>query len=114
MLALIKFLVEEAGVDVNASNEAGFTALHGAAYTGSDAIVQYLVEHGARIDAQDFRERTPYRIAQGHQAVTDFHEWPETAELLASLGANTSLGQDGHQEFREGGRAREVKGQQEP
>jgi len=117
MLALIKFLVEEAGVDVNAGNEAGFTALHGAAYTGSNAIVQYLVEHGARLDAQDFRERTPYRIAQGHQAVTDFHEWPETAELLASLGANTSLGQDGHQEFREGGRARdsrEVKGQQEP
>jgi ankyrin repeat protein len=106
MLEVVAFLVEKAGVDVNVTNDAGFTALHGAAYTGSDAIVRYLVERGAKIDAQDFQHRTPYRIAQGHKAVTDFHEWPQTAELLAKLGANTSLGVDAHTAERERSEAR--------
>jgi ankyrin repeat protein len=104
MLAAVKFLVEVVGTDVNPINEGGFTALHGAAYTGSDAIVQYLVDHGAQMNVQDWRGRTPFRIAQGHKAVTDFFEWPRTAELLRRLGADASLGVDGRIAEREVGR----------
>ena len=86
-------LLVEAGADVRAVNEADFTALHGAAFRGSKEIIQYLLDHGADIDAQDFRGRTPYRIAEGAQRPLQFHEWPEAAALLETLGADTTLGE---------------------
>ena len=55
----------DAGADVHARNEADFTALHGAALRGLNEVVQTLLDHGADIDARDFRGRTPYRLAQG-------------------------------------------------
>ena len=87
----VRILVE-AGANVADVNEANFTALHGAAFRGSNDVAQYLVEQGANINAIDFRGRTPYRIAEGAQHTLQFHEWPETAALLASLGADTTLG----------------------
>ena len=87
----VKILVE-AGADVNAVNEADFTALHGAAFRGLDEIIQYLVERGANINARDFRGRTPYRIAEGSKQSFQFQAYSETAEFLKKLGANTSLG----------------------
>ena len=87
----VKILVE-AGADVRAVNEADFTALHGAAFRGSNEIIEHLLAHGADIDAQDFRGRTPYRIAEGAQRPLQFHEWPETAAFLADLGADTTRG----------------------
>ncbi|MEP7309846.1 MAG: ankyrin repeat domain-containing protein [Acidobacteriota bacterium] len=44
------------GVDVNAFNDNGDTALHGA--TG-DALIRFLVEKGARVDAQNRAKQTP-------------------------------------------------------
>ena len=82
----------EAGADINAVNEADFTALHGAAFRGLNEVVQYLVEHGASMNARDFRGRTPYRLAEGSKQSFQFQDWPETAELLKTLGANTRLG----------------------
>ena len=87
----VKMLVE-AGADVRAVNEADFTALHGAAFRGSNEIIQYLLDQGADIDAQDFRGRTPYRIAEGAQRPLQFQEWPKTAAFLETLGADTTLG----------------------
>ena len=87
----VKILVE-AGGDVNAVNEADFTALHGATMRGLDEVIQYLVDHGANINARDFRGRTPYRIAEGAKQSFQFQAFPETAELLKKLGANTKLG----------------------
>jgi hypothetical protein len=43
----------------------GLTALHGAANRGSDDIIRFLVEKGARIDARDKEGRTPLTWAQG-------------------------------------------------
>ncbi|MBZ5632575.1 MAG: ankyrin repeat domain-containing protein [Acidobacteriia bacterium] len=63
LLAAVKFLVE-AGVDVNAANESGQTALHIAAQA-SDGIVKYLAEHGANLDAKDKQGRTALDIAMG-------------------------------------------------
>ena len=85
-------LLVDAGADIHAVNEADFTALHGAAFRGSNEIVQYLVDQGANIDAEDFRGRTPYRIAEGSQRPIQFHEFPKTAAFLESLGADPTLG----------------------
>ena len=81
-----------AGADINATNEANFTALHGAAFRGMNEVIEYLVENGADIDARDFRGRTAYRMAEGSKQSFQFQSWPETAALLARLGANTELG----------------------
>lgn len=63
LLAAVKYLVES-GVDVNAANDAGQTALHIAAQA-SDGIVKYLAEHGANLDAKDKQGRTPLDAAMG-------------------------------------------------
>ena len=82
----------EAGADINVVNEADFTALHGAAFRGLNEVIEYLVEQGADINARDFRGRTPYRLAEGSKQSFQFQSWPETAELLKALGADTKLG----------------------
>ena len=46
------------GGDVNASNEAGETALHGAAKLGYNGVVQFLVEKGAQLDRKNKSGRT--------------------------------------------------------
>jgi ankyrin repeat protein len=85
----------EAGGNINAVNEADFTALHGAAFRGLNEVVQYLVEHGADINARDFKGRTPFRLAEGAKQSFQFQSWPETADLLKQLGADTRLGVPG-------------------
>ena len=85
----------DAGAEINAVNEADFSALHGAAFRGLNEVVEYLVEHGADIDARDYRGRTPFRLAEGSKQSFQFQAFPETAELLAALGANIRLGVPG-------------------
>jgi ankyrin repeat protein len=89
--AAVKLLVE-AGADVNAANEADFTPLHAATFRGWNEVIQYLVDHGANINARDYRGRTPFRMAEGAKQSFQFQGWPETAELLRRLGADTRLG----------------------
>ncbi len=89
--AAVRILLE-AGAEIDAVNEADFTALHGAAFRGLDEVVTYLVEQGADIDARDFKGRTAYRLAEGAKQSFQFQSWPQTAALLARLGANTALG----------------------
>ncbi len=86
----VSLLIEQ-GANVNAVNEADFTALHGAAFRGNNEIIEQLVAQGAEIDARDFRGRTPYRIAEGAKQSFQFQTWPETAALLEELGANVHL-----------------------
>lgn len=101
--AAVRMLVE-AGTDVNGTNEAGFSALHGAAFRGLNEVIEYLVAQGADIDAQDYRERTAYRIAQGTQQSFYVQEWPGTADLLIALGADQTIGLGGRDLERELGR----------
>ena len=81
-----------AGADINATNEADFSALHGAAFRGLNEVIELLVTEGADINARDFRGRTPYRMAEGSKQSFQFQSWPETAALLQQLGADTTLG----------------------
>jgi ankyrin repeat protein len=89
--AAVKVLLD-GGADINAVNEADFTALHGAAYRGLNEVIQILVDRGANINARDFRGRTAYRLAEGSKQSFQFQAWPETAEFIKKLGANTTLG----------------------
>jgi len=98
--AAVRLLVES-GADVNRTNEAGFTALHGAAFRGLSKVVEYLVAQGADIDAQDFRQRTAYSIAVGTQQSVYMQEWPGLAARLIELGADPTVGLGGRDHERE-------------
>jgi ankyrin repeat protein len=83
-------LAVELGVDINATNEQGQTAMHEAAFTGADTIVRFLAEKGAQVDVKDKRGLTPWMraqgISQGYGSPTDrVHK--NTADLLVQLGA---------------------------
>ena len=53
------------GVDINARNNRGETALHGAADRGANEVVAFLAAQGARLDAKDVSNRTALDIALG-------------------------------------------------
>jgi len=88
-------LLVELGADVNSPGEHGWTALHGAAYKGVDAAVQFLIERGARTDVFDEYGQTPLSIASTvitvrsndayYQSSRIFRK--STVELLLKLGA---------------------------
>jgi uncharacterized protein len=81
----------ELGADVNAANKTGDTALHGAAWRHfADSIVQYLVDHGAKIDAKNKRGWTPLVIAEGIRTGGNAIFSPSTTALLRKLGAAPS------------------------
>jgi hypothetical protein len=66
----IKICLEH-GADINAANDLGETAAHGAAQRGADVVMQFLFEHGARLDAKDKAGRTPLDEARGQLDETD-------------------------------------------
>ena len=88
-------LLLDAGADINAVNEADFTALHGAAFRGLNEVVKILVDRGAHINARDYRGRTAFRIAEGAKQSFQFQAYSETAAFIKSLGADTRLGVPG-------------------
>ena len=49
------------GLDINAVNEAGETAIFSA--IGSPAVIRFMVEHGARLDVKNRRNQTPLEAA---------------------------------------------------
>jgi hypothetical protein len=58
-------LCNELGLSVNDVNSMGVTAVMGAANRGSDEIIQWLVDKGARLDVKDNEGRTPLAWAEG-------------------------------------------------
>jgi uncharacterized protein len=60
----------ELGNDINAVDNNGETAMHGAAYKNLPAVVQLLADKGANIDVWNRKNKhgwTPLTIAQGHR-----------------------------------------------
>lgn len=95
-LAAVKLCVE-AGNEVTGVNDEGETALHGAAYSGNNLVVDYLVGHGAKLDAKDVREWTPLAIANGMTYTAFFKSQEQTAKLLRTLMQARGLSIEGHQ-----------------
>jgi ankyrin repeat protein len=76
------------GLDINQANTRGETALHGAALRGADSIVQFLVDHGAKLDAKTKQGFTPLDVAMGKNSFAALpvpHD--STVALLRKLGA---------------------------
>jgi ankyrin repeat protein len=87
LIDAVKYCVE-LGNDVNATDNRGFTALHGAAYLGNNEMVNYLVSKGGKVNvkskAGDFvadMANGPTRFGQPHL---------ETVALLEKLGSPNS------------------------
>ena len=70
------------GGDVSTVNQHGQTVMHGAAYLGSDSLVQLLADDGAEIDVADNDGRTPLSIADGFYVGGTFVIQESTAALL--------------------------------
>ena len=83
----------ELGLDINAANEWGATALHGAVYHAAGDLIRFLVANGADLDATDWEDQTPLRLARGHMiCCTTYVEHPAIAGLLRELGADPAAG----------------------
>ena len=78
------------GVDINAANQNGDTALHAAASQGFTRVVHLLADRGAKLDLKNTRGQTPLAVATSRSKTRDYFPsgLKETAELLRKLGAN--------------------------
>jgi hypothetical protein len=62
--------------------------LHAAALVGGNDLVDFLVEHGAKVNVKDNKGRTPLAVAEGiFSGVFLIHE--ETAMRLKELGGTS-------------------------
>lgn len=80
----------DAGVDVNAVDGTGRSAVFGAAMWGMDEVVKYLAGHGAKLDIKDRRGLTVLDAAEGKAGGLGFDAasgdpHPKTAALLRQL-----------------------------
>jgi ankyrin repeat protein len=60
-------LLQQAGGNINAKDERGMTALHGAAALGWDETIKQLVKDGAQLEALEANGLTPIDYANGKQ-----------------------------------------------
>jgi ankyrin repeat protein len=81
LLDAVKVAVE-LGADLNAVNDVGQTAVHGAAAAGFNTIIQFLADSGATLDVKDKRGQTP--LASTDRRNSDLKS---TADLLRKLTA---------------------------
>jgi uncharacterized protein len=79
-------LCMDQGLDLSVTNGKGETALHGAANRGSDLLVKFLVEHGAKLDVKSKAGFTPLDIALGKDSFGLPVPHDSTVALLRSLG----------------------------
>jgi len=91
-LATVKYLVEDAKIDVNAVDKDGYTAIFGAAYRGDNDVVKYLVEKGAKLDLRNSKgwSVTDMTTAPNVRSSVGLAH-PETEALVVSLGAPKRL-----------------------
>ena len=76
----------EKGADVNAKNSMGISAVIGAANRGSDEMIEFLVQKGAKLDVKDNEGRTPLVWAGGvFLATNPPEEKPSTEALIKKL-----------------------------
>jgi ankyrin repeat protein len=80
----VKYLVEDIGLDVNARDHDGNTALHHAASRGDNEMILYLLSKGADLKAVNREGQNVADMANG--PVQRTQPYPETLALLEKLG----------------------------
>ena len=88
LLAAVKYLIEEAGADVNAADHEGNTALHHAAARGDVEMIKYLVSKGADVTRVNREGQTTADMANG--PVQRTQPFPDALKLLENLGAKNN------------------------
>jgi uncharacterized protein len=84
----VKYLIEEIGLDVNAPDHEGNTALHHAAARGDNEMILFLVSKGADVKAVNRAGQTTADMANG--PVQRTQPYPETVALLMKLGSKNN------------------------
>lgn len=79
----------ELGMDTKHADSTGDTALHAVAYYGWVKMGQWLLDHGADINAKNKRGETALRVSQGTVVANMLHTEPKITELLVKNGAKT-------------------------
>jgi ankyrin repeat protein len=83
-LEAVKVALEQ-GNDVNAVDAKGETAMHGTAYKQFPAVARFLIDHGAKIEIWNQKNKygwTPLRIAVGVHRTGNFRTSEPTAAVL--------------------------------
>jgi len=89
-LATVKLALELGG-EINAVNDSGSTALHGAAHTKTNTVIKFLAGNGAELNLRNKRGQTPLMIADTVRAGSaTVNQKTPTGDLLRSLGAESS------------------------
>ena len=87
-LNAVQYLVEEHGADVNLPDGWGYTPLHYSSVRGGNDLIEYLVSKGADVTALSRLGQSTADLARGGRAgYFSRPPYPETVELLQSLGA---------------------------
>ena len=89
VLDAVKILLDR-GVEVNATDNMGNTALHAAAIRGVNSTVMLLLEKGAQLNARNKNGKLPVQLAED---ASDARSQPETAALLHKLMAEKASAQ---------------------
>ena len=86
-LGAVQFIWELGG-DINAANQVGNTALHGAAHVRSEALVQFLVDKGATVTVENEGGDTPLIVAERYAqpGAATIIARTSTGDLLRELG----------------------------
>ena len=87
-LPAIKYLVEELGADVNATDHEGNTPVHMCASRGDNECITFLVSKGADVMRVNREGNTTVDMANG--PVQRTQPYPETIKLLEGLGAKNN------------------------
>jgi mono/diheme cytochrome c family protein len=92
-LAAVKLALEVGGGDVNAIDDNGDTAIHGAVYRGGAVqVIQLLADKGARLDVVNKKGWMPVTAADGVEYTPAvLKRYPEAAALLRRLMADRGL-----------------------
>jgi len=85
-IEVVEYLLK-LGADINAVDNHGNTAVHGAVYENRSQLIEFLVERGAEVaiwNRPNRRGWTPLDIAQGHRP-GNFRLAPESIAVLERL-----------------------------
>ncbi len=92
-------LLVDWGNAVNAVNQHGQTALHGAAFAAQPKAAQFLLDHGARLDLRDSLKRRPVEVAHDnlrleYRPALQLHDPAEVDATIALLDKVTPAAAD--------------------